>query len=80
VVNSTLASRRDHETSLPRRGVIMENGEYKCELCGGKAEFFGHIQFLEGDHVAFFCKKCLMDGKLAPFAIYDVFGEEREGK
>ena len=64
----------------------MENGEYKCELCGGKAEFFGHIQFLEGDYVAFFCKKCLMGtlkgkyGRLAPFTIYDVFGEEREGK
>ena len=50
--------------------------EYKCELCGRKADYFGHIQFLERDHVWFFCKECLDKavkgeyGRLAAFTIY----------
>jgi len=51
--------------------------EYKCELCDRKADYFGHIQFLERDHVWFFCKECLDKavrgeyGRLAALTIYE---------
>jgi len=31
----------------------------KCELCGGKADFYGHIQFIDRPHVYYFCERCL---------------------
>jgi len=48
----------------------------KCWLCGRKAEFFGHIHFLEREHVWYFCGECMEKawrGKWGPVAAISIW-------
>jgi len=58
--------------------------EYECELCGGKADFYGHIHFLDRPHVYYFCAKCLEKvqageyGNVGAISIYEKIDNNKE--